>query len=111
MLQHSGCTVSCWSEANPTDVKLSQRLTQQGGLIDSCPLYPPPNVDGENAHIRWLSWQLDTDLCHLPICLLVDLHDNYGSDTDKKIPLEVLRRKQGDIIVVLVERVLMLISS
>lgn len=42
-------------------MKLSQLLTQQDGVIDSCPLYLPPNVDGENAHIRWLSWQRDTD--------------------------------------------------
>lgn len=41
-LQHSGCTVSWRSEANPTAMKLSQRLTQQDGMIDSCPLYLPP---------------------------------------------------------------------
>lgn len=85
-------TISWSSEANPTAMKLSQRLTQQDGMTDSCPLYLPPSADGEIAHIRWLSLQHDRDSCaillfaslltHMTITLIrKNIH--WGLDAEK----------------------------
>lgn len=56
-LEQSGSTTSSSSsaKANPTAAKLSECLTQQDDMTDSCPLYLLPSADDENAHIRWLS--------------------------------------------------------
>lgn len=49
-LQHAGSTISWSSKANLTAMKLPQRLTQQGSMIDSCPLYLTPPVRMVKMH-------------------------------------------------------------
>lgn len=76
-------------------MKLSQRLTQQDGMIDMCPLYLPPSADGKKAHICWLSLQHDADSCDLFFACLLTLMTITGATLMRQnIHLRFTNRKK-----------------